>query len=413
MHRRRTTDERRARSADHRRGLRRGVLLPRRHGRVAAVPGYPEPPARADQGGQRRARSPATRPRCARGPQARLRVAAGHALRRDGLTADRARRAPRGRAAVTRVLALEITLALVVLGIAVWTIAARETFAAVVGFVAYGLMLALVWVRLDAVDVALTEAAIGSGLNGILLLGAAARLRATEVARPLPHPGPGVRVAAAVLSLSVAAALAVAVLSLPDPAPTLAPEAAASLPATGLGNPVTAVLMVYRAMDTMLEKVVRRLALVGEWSLATDRSWGGRPGPRHLADPAGALAFLARLLPPMGVVVGVYVVWAGADAPGGAFAGGTILAAMWLVVMMAGLADTPPVSGRWLRLTLIAGPAVFLVVGLGGLWLGEAFLAYPVAWAKPLILAVEVPMTLTIAVTLALLLAGAPERAER
>jgi len=37
---------------------------------------------------------------------------------------------------VTRVLALEITLALVVLGIAVWTIAARETFAAVVGFVA-------------------------------------------------------------------------------------------------------------------------------------------------------------------------------------------------------------------------------------------------------------------------------------
>src|SRR5262245_37347191 len=151
MHRRRTTDERRARSADHRRGLRRGVLLPRRHGRVAAVPGYPEPPARADQGGQRRARprgprSLAARPRRARGPQARLRVAAGHALRGDGLTADRARRAPRGRAAVTRVLALEITLALVVLGSAVWTIAARETFAAVDGVVAYGLVLALVWV---------------------------------------------------------------------------------------------------------------------------------------------------------------------------------------------------------------------------------------------------------------------------
>lgn len=119
---------------------------------------------------------------------------------------------------------------------------------------------------------------------------------------------------------------------------------------------------------------------------------------------------MARLLPPVGVVAGVYVLWAGADDPGGAFAGGTILAAMWLVVMMAGLGDAPPVNTRWLRLTLIAGPAVFLVVGLGGLWLGEAFLAYPAAWAKPLILAVEVPMTLTIAVTLALLLAGAPER---
>jgi uncharacterized MnhB-related membrane protein len=58
--------------------------------------------------------------------------------------------------------ALEIALASVVLGIAAWTIATRETYAAVVGFVAYGLLLALIWVRLDAVDVALTEAAIAA-----------------------------------------------------------------------------------------------------------------------------------------------------------------------------------------------------------------------------------------------------------
>jgi hypothetical protein len=42
--------------------------------------------------------------------------------------------------------------------------------------------------------------------------------------------------------------------------------------------------------------------------------------------------------------------------------------------------------------------------------LGDAFLAYPVAYAKPLILAVEFAMTLTIAATLGLLLAGPPER---
>ena len=65
---------------------------------------------------------------------------------------------------------LEIALAVLVLGVAVWTIVARETFVAVVGFVAYGLLLALVWVRLDAVDVALTEVAIGGGLSGVLLL---------------------------------------------------------------------------------------------------------------------------------------------------------------------------------------------------------------------------------------------------
>ena len=61
-------------------------------------------------------------------------------------------------------------LALLVLGLAIWTIVARDTFAAVVGFVAYGLLLTLVWVRLRGIDVALTEAAIGGGLTGALLI---------------------------------------------------------------------------------------------------------------------------------------------------------------------------------------------------------------------------------------------------
>jgi multisubunit Na+/H+ antiporter MnhB subunit len=310
--------------------------------------------------------------------------------------------------------ALEIALAAVVLGLAVWTIAVRDTFAAVAGFLAYGLLLALVWVRLEAVDVAMTEAAIGGGLVGVLLLGAAARLRTTETAAAVDWPSKTLRLGAALLSAAVTAALAAAVLFLPDPAPTLAPAAAANAGATGLGNPVTNVLMAFRALDTMLEKVVLVLALVGVWSLAPDRLWGGHPGPRHQADPNGVLAFFARLLPPVGIVVAIYILWVSADYPGGAFQAGTILAAMWLLVMMAGLADAPPVSRRWLRLLLIVGPAVFLVVGLGGLLLGDAFLAYPAAYAKPLIVAIEVAMTLTIAVTLGLLMAGAPERsAER
>jgi multisubunit Na+/H+ antiporter MnhB subunit len=119
---------------------------------------------------------------------------------------------------------------------------------------------------------------------------------------------------------------------------------------------------------------------------------------------------LARLLPPVGFVVGIHILWVGADDPGGAFQGGTILAAMWVLVMMAGLSDAPPLSSRLLRSMLIVGPAVFLIVSLGGLVLGDAFLAYPVAYAKPLILAIEFPMILTIGVTLGLLLAGPPER---
>jgi multisubunit Na+/H+ antiporter MnhB subunit len=132
--------------------------------------------------------------------------------------------------------------------------------------------------------------------------------------------------------------------------------------------------------------------------------------PLRQADPDSALTFLARLLPPVGIIIGIYILWEGADHPGGAFQGGTVLAAMWLLVMMAGLAGPPAVSGRRLRLTLIAGPAVFFAVGLGGLFLGDAFLAYPEAFAKPVILVIEFAMTLTIAVTLGLLLIGPPAR---
>jgi uncharacterized MnhB-related membrane protein len=76
--------------------------------------------------------------------------------------------------------ALTIVLALFVLAAAGWTVAAPDAFAAVVGFVIYGLLLALVWMSLQSVDITLTEAAIGSGITGVLLLGAGARLRSAE-----------------------------------------------------------------------------------------------------------------------------------------------------------------------------------------------------------------------------------------
>jgi multisubunit Na+/H+ antiporter MnhB subunit len=293
---------------------------------------------------------------------------------------------------------------------AAWTIVARRTFAAVVGFLAYGFLLSIAWVALDAIDVALTEAAIGGGLTGVLLIGAAARLRQSEVAVSAERPGASLRWLAALASAVVAAGIAVAVLSLPASAPTLAPEAAQHLASTGLGNAVTAVLIAYRALDTLLESIVVVFALIGVWSLAPDNVWGGHPGPRHSADPNGILAYLARLLPPIGIVVGLYIFWVGADLPGGKFQGATILAAMWLLAMMAGLTDAPPISRTWLRILLVAGPLVFIAIGIAGAVTAGAVLGYPEGHAKLLIKVIETALMPTLTLTLALLVAGAPER---
>ena len=98
--------------------------------------------------------------------------------------------------------------------------------------------------------------------------------------------------------------LAATTLILPDPAPTLAAAAMAGLPASGLGNPVTGVLFVYRALDTLLEKVVLVLALVGVWSLAPIRRGAALRKFRSTRQPDGILIFLAQLLPPVGIMLG-------------------------------------------------------------------------------------------------------------
>jgi multisubunit Na+/H+ antiporter MnhB subunit len=305
---------------------------------------------------------------------------------------------------------LNAGLAVLIVALAIWAVFARDAFTAVVAFIAYGLLLTLVWVQLYGVDVALTEAAIGGGLTGALLIGAASRLRGTEAAARAERPGTFVRLAAAVGAAAMAATLALSVLTLPEPAPTLAPQTAANIAATGVGNPITAVLLAFRAMDTLLEAIVLVFALVGVWSLGPDSAWGGHPGPRHRADPNGILAYLARVLPPVGIIVGTYIFRVGADHPGGKFQGATIVAAMWLLVIMAGLADTPPISRAWVRIGLVAGPLVFIAIGLVGAVTAGAFLAWPDGYAKPLIIVIELALMPTLALILALLLVGAPQR---
>lgn len=315
----------------------------------------------------------------------------------------------------------DLGLLAILLGLAVLVTAARPAFVAVASYMAYGLVMALAWVRLAAVDVALTEAAIGSGLTGLLLLGAVAwSQRQTEVQarhlglRPgLPRragAGRGLTLLVALACAGVSGGLAWVVLTLPVPPPSQVPLVQAALPVTGLGNPVTGVLLVFRAIDTLLEAVVLVFALIGVWSLAGDGVWGGRPRSLHVVQHSGALVLLGQLLPPIGILMGLYLFWVGADAPGGAFQGGTMLAAMWLLVLSAGLAEVPAVASRGLRLAITGGPLLFLAVGLAGWVFVGDFLGYPPEWSKPLILAIEAALTLSIAVALGMMVAGPPQR---
>jgi len=77
---------------------------------------------------------------------------------------------------MSELLALfDTLLTLTLIGLATAALTSREPRRAVILYIAFGLMLALVWARLRAPDLALAEAAIGAGLGGALMLAAARR----------------------------------------------------------------------------------------------------------------------------------------------------------------------------------------------------------------------------------------------
>lgn len=65
-----------------------------------------------------------------------------------------------------------------------------ELFRAVVLFIAFGLLLAVAWVRLKAPDIALAEAAIGAGVTGALLLVTLGRLKTADKSHDDREAGP-------------------------------------------------------------------------------------------------------------------------------------------------------------------------------------------------------------------------------
>lgn len=207
-----------------------------------------------------------------------------------------------------------------------------------------------------------------------------------------------------VVMLSIlAAGLAYAVLSLPAQAPGLSTAVEANLEMSGVSNPVTAVLLNYRAYDTLLELGVLLLALLGVWSL-------GGVAQRQDPPPSPVLDILSRLLTPLLILVSAYLLWVGASAPGGAFQAGAVLGAAGVLLLLGGWHPETKFAGIVLRFTLIAGILVFIVVGAAFILLAKQFLEYPPEFAGALILLIETAATLSIGISLAaLFLGGEPD----
>ncbi len=129
----------------------------------------------------------------------------------------------------------------------------------------FSLLAALLYVVMDAVDVAFTEAAVGAGISTVLFLGTLALTADREKKTPSTQPGPIAMVALA------GALLVYASLDMPrygDPsapihhhvAPRYIEQSGAEV---GIPNIVTSVLASYRGYDTLGEVFVIFTAAIG------------------------------------------------------------------------------------------------------------------------------------------------------
>ncbi|MEW6520239.1 MAG: hydrogen gas-evolving membrane-bound hydrogenase subunit E [Thermodesulfobacteriota bacterium] len=296
-------------------------------------------------------------------------------------------------------------------------LASPDLFRAVVLFISLGLLMALTWVRLQAPDVALAEAAIGAGLTGALFLSALRRLeRLSEAERRLALAGKReeedeipperrrrakpVAYGLALLLLAVFVLLLAWSLAQTPAGGGLGPAVAEQLGQSGVRSEVTAVLLNFRGYDTLLEVMVLFLAALGVWSLTRVRL------PLQDEEPGLVLATLVRLLAPLMIMVAGYLVWIGGSRAGGAFQGGAVLAAAGVLLLLANVTVVRQIPAALLRWGLALGPLLFLLTAVVCVAAGGKLLEYPPQRAGAWILLIESASAVSIGVTLAALYAG-------
>jgi len=174
------------------------------------------------------------------------------------------------------VTVVDVALLVLLAATALTIVRLRNLFAATMLMGIYSLLSAGLFVTMDAMDVAFTEAAVGAGVSTVLMLGTLALVGSKE-RRPTARR----QVLPLFVTVVTGAILIYGSLDMPpfgDPTNPVhqhvAPYYLDSYEDTHIPNVVTTVLGSYRGFDTMGETAVVFTALVGVLLLLG--SWGGR-----------------------------------------------------------------------------------------------------------------------------------------
>ena len=256
----------------------------------------------------------------------------------------------------------------------------KDLFAVVMLFGIYSFLSALIFVSLDAVDVAFTEASVGAGISTVLMLGTLAITGRKE--KESKHSS----ILPILVVTITGAALIYGTLDMPpfgDPANPVhqhvAPRYIEQSPIeVGLPNMVTSVLASYRGFDTLGETVVVFAAMIGVLALLGSRRKEEEDTPESGLISHRVLRVVSKVIIPLVILFALYVQFHGDFGPGGGFQAGVIAAAaIILYALVFGLPLAQRViSSRFLQLLAPFGVLLYASVGIYSMMMGGNFLDY-------------------------------------
>lgn len=326
-----------------------------------------------------------------------------------------------------------IPLFLVVCGIAVLVV--KDLLSSIMIFSVYSLMMAIEWVRLNAVDVAMTEAAVGAGISTVLFMIILRRTKSLQV-RKKP-----VNIPALLVAVGVACILLYGTMDLPNLRdPAIAPSTHVSpyylenaYSQTGQENVVAAILASYRGFDTMGEVfvvVTAGFCLIMLLRGTQSRRQGTKGSPKnrvatldkptandlgrkptelfpHSAEQDKDIIkkTVSKFLIPFIQLFGLYVIIHGEVGAGGGFQGGVLLGVSIIVYSLVfGLKEARKRISITTKDLLVSGGAlIYSGIGVLALFLGGNYLQYNVLLPDPKfasiigILGIEIGVGITVA----------------
>ncbi|MFN3870718.1 MAG: hydrogenase subunit MbhD domain-containing protein [Aquificaceae bacterium] len=256
---------------------------------------------------------------------------------------------------------LDLALGLMLLISALVSLHSKDLMKSGVFFLIFGFLSGLIWVRLEAFDVALVEIILGSAITGLLIF------KLVKGSRERGLKAFTFTKAWAVLVSLLFFLFMLSYLPTIEKQDRVGSLVYENLYKSGVESAVNAVLLNFRGYDTLLEVGVITLAIFGLLALGLKRE------AHHWDNPL--LKSFSRLLLPFIAFFSLYITYLGTFSVGGAFQGGALLAGG--LVFFALAKQNLPIKESLILLFMVTGLGVFSLVGLIYALLGYGFLTYP------------------------------------